>query len=135
MPKIKRKQRKQIEARVERKLRKGFVKTKRLKDLMERIQALESEIADLHKRLGDRSASTSTETQQGETTAEGDDLQRIKGIGAVLEEKLRSIGIHSIKQIAKWDQADIDDFSQQLSFKGRIERESWVAQAIALSSE
>ncbi|MCG8023477.1 MAG: hypothetical protein JAZ02_05795 [Candidatus Thiodiazotropha endolucinida] len=57
------------------------------------------------------------------------DLQMIKGIGAVIEKKLHEYGIKSYAQIAAWSSAEIEDFSQRLNFKGRIERERWVEQA------
>ncbi|MES9815866.1 MAG: hypothetical protein ABW155_04390 [Candidatus Thiodiazotropha sp.] len=57
------------------------------------------------------------------------DLQMIKGIGAVIEKKLQEYGVKSYAQIAAWSSAEIEDFSQRLNFKGRIERERWVEQA------
>ncbi|MEW8067997.1 MAG: hypothetical protein AB2804_15355, partial [Candidatus Thiodiazotropha endolucinida] len=57
------------------------------------------------------------------------DLQMIKGIGAVIEKKLQEYGVKSYAQIAAWSSAEIEDFSQKLNFKGRIEREHWVEQA------
>lgn len=63
-----------------------------------------------------------------------DDLTRIEGIGPVLEKKLHSIKITTFKQIAEFDQAKIDQIDEQLSLKGRIEREKWVQQANKLDS-
>ena len=62
-----------------------------------------------------------------------DDLQKIQGVGAVLEKKLNAAGITSFAQIAAWTPADCDEFSRQLDFSGRIEREEWVEQAKKLS--
>ena len=59
----------------------------------------------------------------------GDNLTEINGIGPVIEEKLHGLGITTFKQIAELDQARIDEINEQLSFKGRIEREEWVEQA------
>jgi large subunit ribosomal protein L21 len=59
----------------------------------------------------------------------GDNLTEINGIGPVIEEKLRGLGVTTFEQIAELDQARIDEINQQLSFKGRIEREEWVEQA------
>jgi predicted flap endonuclease-1-like 5' DNA nuclease len=63
-----------------------------------------------------------------------DDLKRIRGIGVLIEKRLNSLGIGTYEQIANWTNAEIDRVSQQLDFKGRIERENWVEQARILSS-
>lgn len=58
-----------------------------------------------------------------------DDLTLIDGIGATLQAKLNKLGITSFKQIAELTEQDIERINEQLAFKGRIEREGWVAQA------
>jgi predicted flap endonuclease-1-like 5' DNA nuclease len=63
-----------------------------------------------------------------------DDLKRIKGIGVVLEKKLNAIGVIGYEQIAAWTDADVQRVSEQLDFKGRIERENWIEQARILAS-
>jgi predicted flap endonuclease-1-like 5' DNA nuclease len=63
-----------------------------------------------------------------------DDLKRIKGIGVVLETKLNAIGVIGYEQIAAWTDADVQRVSEQLDFKGRIERENWIEQARILAS-
>ena len=65
----------------------------------------------------------------GLRSAVPDDLKRIRGIGVVVEKKLFRMGVTSYRQIAAWTPDDIDRVSQQLDFKGRIERENWVQQA------
>ena len=62
-----------------------------------------------------------------------DDLQKINGIGKVLEKKLNKLGIYTFAQIAAFSKKDIDSINETLSFKGRIEREKWVSQAKKLS--
>lgn len=64
----------------------------------------------------------------------GDDLKRIRGISLLIEKRLRAMGHATYEDIASWTQADIDRVSQQLDFRGRIEKESWVQQARILSS-
>ncbi|MBX2869387.1 MAG: 50S ribosomal protein L21 [Acidiferrobacterales bacterium] len=59
----------------------------------------------------------------------GDNLTTINGIGPVIEKKLHGLGITTFQQIAELDQARMDEINEQLSFKGRIEREQWVEQA------
>ena len=65
----------------------------------------------------------------------GDDLKRLSGVGPTLEKKLHDAGITTFAQIAAWGPAEIEEFGEKLSFKGRIERENWVEQAQALAAE
>ena len=65
--------------------------------------------------------------------AGADDLKLLSGVGPVLETKLHEAGITSFAQIAAWGPADIEEFDEKLSFKGRIEREGWVEQAKELA--
>ncbi len=60
---------------------------------------------------------------------DGDDLTRISGVGPVIVGKLADNGITSFAQIAEWTAEDIAKFDEALSFKGRIERDNWIAQA------
>jgi predicted flap endonuclease-1-like 5' DNA nuclease len=61
-----------------------------------------------------------------------DDLKMISGIGPKLEQKLNGIGVWHYAQIASWTQKEIDWVNTAISFVGRIERENWVDQAVAL---
>lgn len=63
-----------------------------------------------------------------------DDLKRIRGIGVLIEKRLNALGVASYDQIANWTADDIDRISEQLDFKGRVERENWVEQARILAS-
>ena len=67
--------------------------------------------------------------------AGSDDLKLLSGVGPALEKKLHENGVTSFAQIAAWGDADIAEFDEKLSFKGRIEREGWVEQAKALAAE
>ena len=58
-----------------------------------------------------------------------DDLKQISGVGAILEGKLQQDGVYRFEQIANWNQRHVDNFNDRLSFKGRIERDSWIMQA------
>ncbi|MEO0412290.1 MAG: 50S ribosomal protein L21 [Pseudomonadota bacterium] len=58
-----------------------------------------------------------------------DDLKRISGVGKVLEGKLNDLGIVSFQQIVDLTPEQRDDVEEQLSFKGRMEREDWEGQA------
>ena len=61
-----------------------------------------------------------------------DDLKLISGIGETLERKLNRLGIFQYEQIMRWDSHAINEFSNILAFKDRIERERWVEQAAEL---
>ena len=64
----------------------------------------------------------------------GDDLKKLSGVGPALEAKLHEAGVTSFAQIAAWGPDDIAAMDEKLSFKGRIEREDWVAQAKKLAA-
>ena len=60
---------------------------------------------------------------------EGDDLSQISGVGPVIVGKLNDTGITTFAQIAAWTDADVEAIEEKLSFKGRVGREDWIAQA------
>ncbi len=62
-----------------------------------------------------------------------DDLKLISGVGPKLEKTLNSLGFWHFSQIASWTKADVAIVDNELSFKGRIERDSWIKQAKALA--
>lgn len=62
-----------------------------------------------------------------------DDLKKISGVGPKLEQTLNKLGFWHFDQVAKWSKADIAIVDEQLTFKGRIERDDWVKQAKALA--
>jgi large subunit ribosomal protein L21 len=65
--------------------------------------------------------------------AAADDLKKLSGVGPALEKKLVAAGITTFAQVAAWTDADVTAMDEQLSFKGRIEREGWIAQAAELA--
>ncbi len=67
--------------------------------------------------------------------AGADDLKQLSGVGPALEKKLQEAGVTSFAQIAAWTDADVEEFGEKLSFKGRIEREGWIEQAKELASK
>ena len=67
--------------------------------------------------------------------AGGDDLKQLSGVGPALEKKLHEAGVTTFEQIAGWKKADVEEMDEKLSFKGRIEREDWIAQAKNLAAE
>jgi len=64
-----------------------------------------------------------------------DNLKDLSGVGPALEKKLHEAGVTTFAQIAGWSADDITAMDEKLSFKGRIEREGWVAQAQAKLAE
>ena len=65
--------------------------------------------------------------------AGADDLKKLSGVGPALEKKLHAAGVTSFAQVAAWTEADVEEFGEKLSFKGRIEREGWIEQAKELA--
>ncbi len=65
--------------------------------------------------------------------AGNDDLKKLSGVGPALEKKLLAAGVTTFAQIAAWNEADVAEFDEKLSFKGRIEREGWIEQAKELA--
>jgi large subunit ribosomal protein L21 len=63
----------------------------------------------------------------------GDDLKQLSGVGPALEQKLHAAGVTTFAQIAAWSKAEIAEIDEKLDFKGRIDREDWVAQAKKLA--
>jgi len=67
--------------------------------------------------------------------AKPDDLKRISGVGPKLESVLNGLGIYKFEQISKWKKAEREWVDGYLKFKGRIDRDNWVAQAKKLMKE
>lgn len=79
-----------------------------------------------------KAAKTSAAKAEQPATA-GDDLKKLSGVGPALEKKLHEAGVTSFAQIAAWSEEDVAAIDEKLSFKGRIEREGWIAQAAELA--
>ena len=74
-----------------------------------------------------------TKASRKAAPAGSDDLKKLSGVGPALEKKLHAAGVTSFAQIAAWTDADVAEMDDTLSFKGRIEREGWIAQAKELT--
>lgn len=92
-------------------------------------QAAETATAD--DVAGVKPANLLTEARDGGP----DDLKRISGVGQKLEGVLHSNGVFHFDQIMAWGPAEIAYMDDQLSFKGRIERDNWIAQATEFAAE
>ena len=64
-----------------------------------------------------------------------DDLKKISGVGPKLEGLLHKNGVFHFDQIAAWTPEEIAYMDDQLSFKGRIERDNWLEQAAGFAAE
>ncbi|MBS0234005.1 MAG: 30S ribosomal protein S2 [Proteobacteria bacterium] len=60
---------------------------------------------------------------------EADDLKRIHGITAKIEQRLNDAGVYHFWQIADLDADYTEALDRQLKLKGQIAKEDWVAQA------
>lgn len=110
----------------------------RVSELQERIREQDGEIIRLKAELDQTKSrpppfitDPASDTVNLQTT-HPDDLTKIKGVGSVLQERLRKLGIVNFRQIADLTQADIDRIDSVLDFPGRIVRERWVEQAKAI---
>ena len=82
-----------------------------------------------------KAAPAEAETPKAAPAGTADDLRKLSGVGPKLAEKLNAAGITTFAQIAAWTEEDVARIDEQLSFKGRIEREGWIEQAKALVAE
>jgi len=64
-----------------------------------------------------------------------DDLKLIKGVGPKMEKLCNSLGYYHFDQIAAWTPSEVAWVDDNLEgFKGRVTRDSWVAQAKDLAN-
>ena len=97
-----------------------------LEDKMEGLSKKEAELA----RVAAKSEFIDFTTLGTATAAEKDDLQRTKGIGPFIEEKLNALGIFTFRQIANMTPEIEDQVNIAIEFfRGRIKRDKWVKQA------
>lgn len=74
-------------------------------------------------------------TLSGPRDGKKDDLKNIKGIGPKIEGILNGMGIYHFDQVASWGRKEVKWVDEELSFKGRIDREKWIAQAKKLAKD
>ncbi len=82
------------------------------------------------KAVDEAAPETLTEARGGKA----DDLKLLKGVGPKLEQTLNELGFFHFDQIAKWTEAEVAWVDSRLKFKGRIERDGWIAQAAQLAA-
>lgn len=104
-----------------------------VKSLVERVDTLERSLQSQDLRLCalDDSVSGVVKSLAPDDT----DLKRIKGIGAALEQTLKSLGVETIDQVANLSIDQIEVLSEKLgNFASRMERDGWIEQAKALKA-
>jgi len=70
----------------------------------------------------------------GHAKGKRDDLQQIDGIDAGLEDKLNTLGIATLEQLAKMTDDIADDVNEAIEyFPGRVKRQLWAEQARILT--
>ena len=62
-----------------------------------------------------------------------DNLQRIGGIAAEIEQRLNALGVARYTEIAQWSPAAVERIDKELGLGGRASRENWIEQAQILS--
>ena len=101
-----------------------------LEDRRAVVEASLAEMARLRRELSQASGASETGGSGSFSGPAADDLKRISGIGPAIEKLLHANGITSFRQIAEWDETDIDRVATQLgAFRDRIRREGWTDQA------
>ena len=88
-------------------------------------------VAAAEKKTPAKKAAPKVEASKADAGA--DDLKKLSGVGPALEKKLHAAGVTTFAQVAAWTEADVAAIDEQLSFKGRIEREGWIEQAKELA--
>ena len=88
---------------------------------------------EMARRVVEGEAGVKSAETAAAPAAGSDDLKKLSGVGPALEKKLHAAGVTSFAQIAAWTEEDVAAMNETLSFKGRIEREGWVAQAAELA--
>jgi predicted flap endonuclease-1-like 5' DNA nuclease len=67
---------------------------------------------------------------QGSRSHEQDDLQQIYGIGPAMEKGLNRMGLFTFRQIAQWNEQDVEKMASELNtFPDRIRHDDWIAGA------
>jgi predicted flap endonuclease-1-like 5' DNA nuclease len=100
------------------------------------VQAVASNAAAL-MAAGGAAAGAVTMMEIGVPAADGtpDNLRQLKGVGPKLAALLTGLGITRFDQIAAWGPEEIASVDAQLgTFKGRIVRDNWIAQATFLAA-
>jgi predicted flap endonuclease-1-like 5' DNA nuclease len=72
--------------------------------------------------------------EETEEALAGDDLTQLAGVGPKLASELAARGIRTFAQLADWTEDQAQAFDDELSLKGRVARDAWIAQARRLAA-
>lgn len=104
----------------------------KIEKLKERTEKLAKRIST-HKHVGASKTNTKTEVKKKTRPAakiSKDDLQKITGIGKVLETNLYRQRVYTYEQIAELTKEAIDKIDKKITgIKERIKRDKWISQA------
>jgi predicted flap endonuclease-1-like 5' DNA nuclease len=83
-----------------------------------------------------KAKSSGPERLKAPRKGKADDLKEIEGIGPAMEKLVNSLGFYHFEQIANWSDDDVAVVDAEMkTFKGRITRDKWVAQAKIIVTE
>jgi predicted flap endonuclease-1-like 5' DNA nuclease len=95
-----------------------------------RLAELQRAIEAVDARLVGIEAALAAQAGPAPAWAARDDLQELRGVGPLLERWLNERGVYRFRQLAAWQQADLDALLTGLpQFKGRLRLEQLTAQA------
>ena len=99
---------------------------KRLENLDEKARKKEEELI----RVAEKRKTIDFGTLGVASASEADDLQKIKGIGPFIAEKLNALGIYKFSQLANMTSEIEDEVNVAIEFfPGRVKRDEWTKQA------
>jgi len=99
---------------------------KRLENLDEKARKKEEELI----RVAEKAKTIDFGTLGVASASEADDLQKIKGIGPFIAEKLNALGIYKFSQLANMTSEIEEEVNVAIEFfSGRVKRDEWAKQA------
>ena len=73
---------------------------------------------------------SATRSGHGPRAHEQDDLKQIYGIGPAMEKGLNRMGLFTFRQIAQWNEQDVEKMASELNtFPDGIRHDNWIAGA------
>ncbi len=108
---------------------------RQLKQEIERREQAETSVAEANQRIGHLEHQTRNHPHWG-STALGDNLTLINGVGPDSAEALKREGLTTYGDIAKLSDSELNDLEGKLGrTKGTIVREGWREQAVRLRDQ
>lgn len=87
------------------------------------------------KKVEQPAAESKPEMLKAARDGKADDLKKISGVGPKIEGILHELGVYHFDQISSWNAEQVAWVDARLKFKGRIDREDWIAQAKKIVEE